>query len=131
MSINRVTLIGNVGKDPEIRTFDNGGKIASFSLATSESYTNKNGEKVTNTEWHNISANNKLADVVEKWITKGMQLYIEGSIRYREYEDKEGNKKYMTEIRAYTIQMLGKKLEGQSNNEPAQQPTDENNDLPF
>ena len=102
--VNKVILIGNVGKDVEVQEVGTT-KVAKFSLATSESYT-KNGEKVTNTEWHNITIWGKLADVCEKYVKKGDKLFLEGKIQYREYE-KDGVKKYFTEINAYSMQMLG------------------------
>ena len=110
--INRATLIGNVGKDPDVKHFDNNVK-ASFSLATSETYTPKGGEKTTQTEWHNIVVWGKLAEIVEKYVKKGQSLYVEGKINYRSYDDKDGNKKYITEINAGVIQMLGKKEDAQ------------------
>jgi len=105
--INKVILLGNVGKDPEIKYFDNESSVANFSLATSETYTNKNGEKVTNTEWHNVQAWRGLAKIVEKYVKKGDLIYIEGRIKTRSYDDKDGNKKYITEILADEIKMLG------------------------
>jgi single-strand DNA-binding protein len=109
MSVNKVILVGNVGKDPEIRHLDTGVAVANFPLATSETYTAKNGEKVTTTEWHNIVLWRGLADVAEKYVTKGRQLYIEGRIRTRSYDDKDGNKRYITEIYGDTMQLLGSK----------------------
>lgn len=109
MSVNKVILVGNVGKDPEIRHLDSGVSVANFSLATSESYTAKNGDKVTSTEWHNIVLWRGLADVAEKYVTKGKQLYIEGRIRTRSYDDKDGNKRYITEIYGDVLQMLGRR----------------------
>jgi single-strand DNA-binding protein len=119
MSLNKVILIGNVGKDPEIRHLDSGVAVANFPLATSETYTAKNGEKVTTTEWHNIVLWRGLAEVAEKYVTKGKQIFIEGRIRTRTYDDKDGNKKYITEIYGDTLQLLGKKDEssGNSHNE--------------
>jgi single-strand DNA-binding protein len=111
MSVNKVILIGNVGKDPEIRHLDAGVSVANFPLATSESYTAKNGEKVTTTDWHNIVLWRGLAEVAEKYVTKGKQVYIEGRIRTRSYDDKDGNKRYITEIYGDTMQLLGKKDE--------------------
>jgi len=105
--INKVILLGNVGKDPEVKYFDNESSVANFSLATSETYTNKNGEKVTNTEWHNVQAWRGLAKVVEKYVRKGDLIYIEGRIKTRSYDDKDGNKKYITEILADEMKMLG------------------------
>ena len=146
MSVNKVILVGNVGRDPEIRHLDSGVSVANFSLATSESYTAKNGDRVSTTEWHNIVLWRGLADVAEKYVNKGMQLYIEGRIRTRSYDDKDGNKKYITEIYGDVMQMLGKRMdssEGQneyqsSNNntaatakEPDVQETEGDDDLPF
>ncbi|WP_346857255.1 single-stranded DNA-binding protein [uncultured Draconibacterium sp.] len=113
MSVNKVILVGNVGKDPEVRHLDSGVAVANFPLATSESYTAKNGERVTTTEWHNIVLWRGLADVAEKYVTKGRQLYIEGRIRTRSYDDKDGNKRYITEIYGDTMQMLGTKADNQ------------------
>ncbi len=123
MSINKVILVGNVGKDPEIRHLDSGVAVANFPLATSESYIAKNGDKVTTTEWHNIVLWRGLADVAEKYVTKGKQLYIEGRIRTRSWDDKDGNKRYTTEIVADVMQMLGSRndSQGQSNNGGANQ----------
>lgn len=112
--INRVHLIGNTGKDPEIRTTGSGKKVASFSLATSESYKDHSGQKVTETQWHNIKAWGNLAEVAEKYIRKGQLLYVEGKVTYSSYDDKDGNKKYITEIIASNFQMLGKKPEDQT-----------------
>ena len=109
MSINKVILVGNVGKDPEVRHLDSGVAVANFPLATSESYTAKNGDKVTTTEWHNIVLWRGLADVAEKYVQKGRQLYIEGRIRTRSYDDKDGNKRYITEIYGDVMQMLGRR----------------------
>ena len=112
--INKVILVGNVGKDPEVRHLDSGVAVANFPLATSESYTAKNGDKVTTTEWHNIVLWRGLADVAEKYVTKGRQLYIEGRIRTRSYDDKDGNKRYITEIYGDVMQMLGTRDNNQS-----------------
>lgn len=109
MSVNKVILVGNVGKDPEIRYLEGGTAVCSFPLATSESYRNRDGEKVTNTEWHNIVLWRGLAEIAERYVKKGAQLYIEGRIRTRSWDDKEGNKRYTTEVIADTMQMLGRK----------------------
>jgi len=109
MSINKVILVGNVGKDPVIRYFDKGVAKATFPLATSESYTNQQGETITSTEWHNIVLWRALAEVAEKTIKKGAQVYIVGKIKTRSYVDKEGNNKYITEILADTLMLLEKK----------------------
>lgn len=114
MSINKAILVGNVGKDPEVRHLDNNVSVANFTLATSESYTNKNGEKITNTEWHNIVCWRGLATLAENYIRKGRQLYIEGRIRTRSYDAQDGSKRYMTEIYADTVQLLGRKDDNQA-----------------
>ena len=104
-------LIGNVGRDPEVRYLEgnNGAKVATFTLATTERYRDRNGEVRENTEWHNIVAWRNNADVAERFIRKGTQLYIEGRIRTRSWDDQTGNKRYTTEIIADTLQLLGKK----------------------
>jgi single-strand DNA-binding protein len=109
MSINKVILVGNVGKDPVIRYFDKGVAKATFPLATSESYTNQQGETITSTEWHNIVIWRALAEVAEKTVKKGSQLYIVGKIKTRSYVDKDGVNKYITEILADTLLVLDKK----------------------
>jgi single-strand DNA-binding protein len=109
MSINKVILVGNVGKDPVIRYFDKGVAKATFPLATSESYTNQQGETITSTEWHNIVLWRALAEVAEKTVKKGSQIYIVGKIKTRSYVDKEGVNKYITEILADTLLVLDKK----------------------
>ena len=114
MSVNKVILVGIVGRDPEVRHLDKGVAVARFSLATTENYTSKTGEKVSNTEWHNIVLWRGLAEVAEKYVKKGSQLYIEGRLRTKTYE-KDGVKHYTTEINADTMQLLGKR-EGQTEN---------------
>lgn len=113
MSINKVILVGNVGKDPVVRYFDKGTAKATFPLATSESYTNQQGETITSTEWHNIVLWRALAEVAEKTVKKGSQVYIVGKIKTRSYVDKDGNNKYITEILADTLMVLDKKPTGQ------------------
>ncbi len=110
--VNRVLLIGNLGKDPEVITFDNGVKKASFPLATSESYKNKEGNRVDQTEWHNIVMWRGLAEICEKYLHKGDQVFIEGKIRTRSYEV-DGVKKYITEIFTENMTMLGKRSDSQ------------------
>lgn len=112
MSINKVILVGNVGKDPLIRYFDKGVAKVTFPLATSESYTNQQGETITTTEWHNIVLWRAMAEVAEKTVKKGSQLYIVGKIKTRSYVDKDGNNKYITEILADTFLVLEKKQGG-------------------
>ncbi len=108
MGVNKVILVGNVGKDPEVQYIKEDVPVARFTLATSETYKDKNGEKQTTTEWHNIVVWRGLAKVVEQWVKKGSQLYIEGKITNRSYE-KDGVTKYFTEIVANNMQMLGNK----------------------
>lgn len=112
MSINKVILVGNVGKDPTVRYFDKGVAKATFPLATSETYTNQQGETITSTEWHNIVLWRALAEVAEKTIKKGTQVYIVGKIKTRSYVDKDGVNKYITEILADTLLPLDKKQGG-------------------
>lgn len=110
--VNKVILVGHLGKDPEVRHLENGVNVASFSLATTETITNKNGERQDLTEWHNIVVWRGLADVAEKYLKKGKQIYVEGKIRTRSWDDKEGVKRYTTEIVADSFTMLGKKEDG-------------------
>jgi len=143
MSVNKVILVGNVGKDPEVRYLENGVAVANFPFATSETYRNKNGEKVTQTEWHNIVLWRGLAEVAEKYVKKGSQLYIDGKIRTRAWDDKDGNKRYTTEIVGDTMQMLGKRSDSGSDSTAPQEEIsegdientngvpDETDDLPF
>ncbi len=147
-SLNKVMLIGNLGKDPEIKTFEGGNMLARFPLATSESYTNRQtNEKVTSTEWHTIVCRRGLAEVAEKYLKKGDKVFVEGRIRTRNWEDASGEKKYATEIQADNMTMLGSPrdaapAQGQSagygaaqNNPSPAQPNDlggeEEDDLPF
>lgn len=117
MSVNKVILLGNLGKDPEVHHLESGAVTAKFSLATSETYKNKSGEKVTATEWHNIVLWRGLAEVAEKYLKKGSQIYIEGRIRSRSWDDKDGVKRYITEIEGTVLKMLGKKDSSQSDSE--------------
>jgi single-strand DNA-binding protein len=108
--INKVILVGHLGKDPEIRHLEGGVSVASFPLATSETF-NKDGKKVEQTEWHNIVLWRSLADVAAKFLQKGKLVYIEGKLRTRSFEDKEGVKKYTTEVVAENFTMLGRKTD--------------------
>jgi single-strand DNA-binding protein len=116
---NRVTLIGNLGQDPETKTTESGKKVANFTLATDDGYKNSEGQKVNETTWHNIVAWNGLADIAGKYLKKGRQVAVEGRIVYRSYEDKKGATKYITEIVLNDLIMLrsgksqGKEEEGQ------------------
>lgn len=106
---NKVQLIGNLGNAPEVRNTESGKKLVRFSVATNESYRNAKGEKVTETQWHNIIAWGTIADIAEKFLTKGSEIALEGKLVNRNYMDKEGNKKYVTEIQANELLMLGGK----------------------
>ncbi len=146
MAVNKVILIGNVGQDPEVRYLDANVSVANFSLATTERYTTREGSKVENTEWHRIVAWRGLATIVEKYVKKGSKLYIEGRLRTREWEDKDSNKRYTTEIYADSMEMLDSRTtmaqgeqqapstEKPADSLPQQKPDfsqDEDDDLPF
>lgn len=105
---NSVQLIGNVGNDPEIKTFDGGKKVANITIATNDSYKNDKGEKVEQTEWHKVVAWGKTADIIEKYVTKGLQIAVEGKLTHRSYDDKNGEKRYITEVVANEVLLLGK-----------------------
>ena len=133
--VNKVILLGNLGKDPEVRRLDDGRGVANFSLATSETYKNKAGEKVTNTEWHNVVLWSPLADIAESYLKKGSQVYIEGKISNRSYEDKDGVKKYISEVVGREITLLGRAPEPQNPNPESQEDglekKSKEDDLPF
>jgi len=124
--VNKVILIGNLGKDPEVRYLDNGVAVANLSLATSENYKNKEGEKVTQTEWHDIVLWRGLAEVAEKYLKKGSSVYIEGKLRTNKWVDKDENTRYKTEVLADKLTMLGRS----QNQEQSSESTSED-DLPF
>lgn len=105
---NKVQLIGNLGKDPEVINLEGGSKLAKFSLATNESYKNAKGEKVTDTQWHNVVAWGKTAEIAENYLKKGNEVAIEGKLVNRSYETKEGDKRYITEIKCSELLMLSK-----------------------
>jgi len=149
-SINKVILIGNLGKDPEVRHLESGVAVCNFSIATGETYKDKNsGEKVTHTEWHNVVLWRGLAEVAEKYLKKGAKIYIEGKLRTRSWQDQEGNTRYTTEILGDNMTMLGKAGETNTMQSPLPQqaaapkkeekplggefskPESENDDLPF
>jgi single-strand DNA-binding protein len=108
-SVNKVILVGRLGKDPEVRYTNDNVPVANFSIATSEYYKDRNGERQESTEWHNIVAWRQLAEISEKYLRKGKLIYVEGKLRTRSWDDKEGNKRYATEIVADNITMLGKR----------------------
>ena len=141
--VNKVILVGNLGRDPEMRTLESGVKIARFSLATTESYNDKNtGQRVDHTEWHNIVLWRGLAEIAEKYLRKGNQVYIEGKLQTRSYQDKDGITKYSTEIVGQSMNMLGgRPVSAESSYDTAEQTTpppadpvdlpEETDDLPF
>ena len=105
---NRVQLIGHVGNEPEIKTFDGGKKLANLTIATNDTYRNDNGDKVEHTDWHKVTAWGKTADIIEKYVTKGKEVAIEGKLTHRSYEDKNGEKRYITEVIVNEILLIGK-----------------------
>ncbi len=105
---NRVQLIGNVGNDPEVKNFEGGKKVAHLNIATNDSYKNDKGEKVEQTEWHRVVAWGKTAEIIEKYVTKGMQIAVEGKLTNRSYDDKNGEKRYITEVVVSEVLLLGK-----------------------
>jgi len=111
-SLNKILLIGHLGKDPEIRYTPDGSPVATFSIATSENWTDKNGTRQEHTEWHNIVAWNKLADLSKRFLSKGRQVYVEGRLRTREWTDRDGNKRRTTEIIATQMVLLGSRPQG-------------------
>ena len=147
-SVNKVILVGNLGKDPEIRHLENGATVANFSIATSENYKDrKTGEKVSQTEWHNIVAWRGLAEIAEKYLKKGQKVYIEGKLKTRSWQDQDGNNRYSTEVITDNLTMLGSAIQnettsnlsdGQTNkayesktSEKEFSAPDEEDDLPF
>jgi len=119
-SINKVILIGHLGKDPEVRHLEGGNSVANFTMATNEYYKDKQGNRVERTEWHTIAAWRGLAELAEKYLRKGQQVYVEGRIRTRQYQDKDNQTRYVTEIVAEEISLLGGRphTEGQSATTP-------------
>lgn len=117
--VNKVILLGNLGADPEVKVISTGAKTARLRIATSETYTNKSGEKITNVEWHTVNVWRGQADVAEKYLSKGKPVYIEGRLRTRSYDDKDGNTKYITEIEADVLTLIGGKggNDGDSNSD--------------
>src|ERR1051326_8077786 len=119
--VNKVILIGNLGKDPEVRHLEGGTTVANFPLATTEVYKDKSGNRQEQTEWHTIVLWRSLAEVAEKYLKKGMQIYVEGKLRTRSWEDKEGHKRYTTEVVAETFTMLGSRKYNEENKDQSQQ----------
>lgn len=136
--VNKVTLVGNLGNDPEVNVLENGVKVAKFSLATSESYKDKNtGERIVLTEWHQITLWRSLADISENYLKKGSQIYLEGKLQTKSYQDKEGNTRYSTSIIAHNLTMLDKKTSSEEdltvsgNENISGSEMSNNDDLPF
>ncbi len=123
--VNKVILLGNLGRDPEIRQLPSGQNVASFTLATTENYTSKTGERVKQTEWHRITAFGRLADLAGKYLHKGKQVYIEGKLRTRQWEDNNNQKHTTTEIIVSTIQLLGQSNSGASGQDDFTEPVTE------
>ncbi len=136
--VNKVILVGNLGKDPEVRSLDSGVKVASFPLATNEYFKGKDGNRVEQTEWHNIVLWRGMAELAEKYLKKGSLIYLEGRIRTRQWEDKEGNKRYNTEIIGDVMNFLGGRPEdqgapkaGEDYSGPGESDQNVEDDLPF
>lgn len=136
-SVNKVILVGNLGADPEIRYTPSGTAVANFRLATNEQWTNKNGEKAERTEWHRIVAWARLGEICGEYLKKGTQVYIEGRLQTKSWEDRDGNKRYTTEIVAQAMQMLGSpRKEGEADSMEERYPSEEpitipDDDIPF
>ncbi len=130
-SVNKVILIGNLGKDPELRYTPSGTAVGNFNIATNEVWTDKNGEKQTRTEWHRIVTWGKLAETCGEFLVKGKQVYVEGSIQTRSWDDKEGNKRTTTEVRAQRVVMLGRAEERAMEEAMPVEEKSEDSDVPF
>jgi len=133
VALNKVILVGNLGKDPEIRHFEGGSAVAHFSLATTEAYKDKLGQRIEQTEWHNIVVWRGMADFAEKHLKKGMTIYVEGKLRTRSWDDKDGHKRYITEIVGDTFTILNKKesIVAANINEAGNISSKTGDDLPF
>lgn len=134
-SVNKVILIGNLGKDPELRYAPNGSAVTSFSIATNEQWKDQEGNPQERTTWHNLVLWGKLAEVAAEYLKKGRKVYVEGRLQYRDYEDKNGNKRYVTEVVVNDLVMLGSRQDGGEREEPvpggAPSVSEEKDDLPF
>jgi single-strand DNA-binding protein len=134
--VNKVILVGNLGADPDVRYSSTGTAVVNFRIATSENWTNKEGERETRTEWHRIVAFGKLAEICAEYLNKGKQVYVEGRLRSRSWEDKEGNKRWTTEVVANNVVMLGAASDqvretGPEPPEGAPEPAQQDDDIPF
>lgn len=142
MSLNKVMIIGNAGKDPEVVTFQDGSRMAKLTLAATEKYTDRNGQRQQQTEWFNVVINGKSVDVAEKYVRKGSQIYVEGKLRTRKYQAQDGSDRYVTEVLCQSLQLLGSAPQFQQQQQPyppqgyapQQQeyaPAPEDGDMPF
>lgn len=131
MSVNKVILMGRLGQEPEINHVSNGTKVAKFSLATSERYKDRSGNLVENTEWHNVEAWDKLADIIEQYVHKGDMIYLEGKIRTEKWQDKEGNNRYTTKIRMTDLTLLPKSNPNQNQTAQTQKTQNQSNVNPI
>ena len=142
--VNKVILVGNLGKDPEVRHLENGASVANFSIATSETYKDKNGNRQEQTEWHNVVLWRGLAQIAEKYLKKGSQIYVEGKLKTRSWQDKDGHTRYTTEVVGDQMTMLGGRPSGGNDapapnaahepvksSEKAETSSDDADDLPF
>lgn len=130
--VNKVILIGRLGKDPEVRAFEGNRKVANFTLATNERYTDKSGNRQDITDWHNLAVWGAQAEIAEKYLKKGMQIYVEGRLKSRSWEDKDGVKKYTTEVVVDNFKMLEGRKDGESTSAADHNPGSETaDDLPF
>lgn len=133
MSVNKVILVGNVGREVELRHTPAGVAVARFSVATNERWKDKNGQRQEHTEWHTVVVWGRLAEFCQQYLTKGRQVYVEGSLRTRTYDDERGNRRYFTEIRAQAIQLLGRREEASEATAPEEEgfPPEGEADIPF
>lgn len=136
LGVNKVILVGNLGADPEVRYSSTGTAVTNFRIATSENWTNKEGERETRTEWHRVVAFGKLAEICGEYLNKGKQIYVEGRLRSRSWEDRDGNKRWVTEVVASNVVMLGAAGEQvkETGDEPTEQPPEpaqQEDDIPF
>jgi len=138
-SVNKVIVLGNLGKDPEVRYLPNGDPVCNFSIATTEKWKDKSGEKQEKTEWHRITFFGRLAEIAGEYLKKGSPVYVEGSLQTRKYTDKDGVERYVTEIKGYSMQLLGGRPDGErsqrsepaSKPAPAKQQQEFDDDIPF
>jgi single-strand DNA-binding protein len=132
-SVNKVILIGNLGRDPELRSTPNGHQVANFPIATTEVWTGRDGQRQERTEWHRIVVWGKQAEICSQYLAKGKQVYVEGTLQTRSWEDKDGNKRYTTEVKGLRVLMLGRPEGGRTGEQPAPPPDPDfsDDDIPF